>query len=101
MTVPLNKNYHRVKLMRVGIFFFQVLFEKVTRFISIKTSNKKSLISVEEKLAVTLRYLGNGKSLNRLKYQFHINETTIGKFASVCEAMFKVLTPDYIKISTA
>ena len=58
----------------------------------------RSPTSVEEKLAVTLRYLATGESLNSLKYQFCIHETTIGKFiVPVCEAIYKVLAPDYMK----
>ena len=58
----------------------------------------RSLSSAEKKLATTLRYLATGESLNGLKYQFGIHETTISKFiAPVCEAIYKVLAPDYMK----
>lgn len=52
----------------------------------------QSLISGEEKLAVTLRYLTAGESLNGLKYQFRIHKTNIGNFiVPVCEEIYKVL----------
>ena len=51
----------------------------------------RSPISAKEKLAT-------GESLNSLKYQFRIHQTTIGKFiVPVCEAIYKVLAPDYMK----
>ena len=58
----------------------------------------RSPISAEEKLAITLRYLATGESLNSLKYQFRVHKTTIGKFIiCVCEAICNVLAPDYMK----
>ena len=58
----------------------------------------RSPISVEEKLAITLRYLATGESLNSLKYQFHVHETTIDKFIiPVCEAIYNVFAPDFRK----
>ena len=67
---------------------FQELLEKVRPFITKKTTNMRSPISVEEKLAITLRYLATGESLNSLKYQFRLYEAIIGKFIiPVCEAI--------------
>ena len=58
-------------------------------------------ITAEEKLAITLRFLATGESLNSLKYQFRVHETTIGQFiVPVCEAIYKVLKPDYMKCPT-
>ena len=58
----------------------------------------RSPISVEEKLAITLRYLATGESLNSLKYQFHVHETTIDKFIiPVCEAIYNAFAPDFKK----
>ena len=58
----------------------------------------RSPYSAKEKLAITLRYLATGGSLNSLKYQFCVHETTIGKFKiPVREAIYNVLAPDYNK----
>ena len=47
-------------------------------------------ISAEEKLAVTLRYLATGESLESLMYQFRIHATTIRLFIEpVCRAIFR------------
>ena len=63
-----------------------------------KSANMRSPISAEEKLAITLRYLATRESLNSLKYQVRVHETTTGKFIiPVCEAMYNVLAPDYMK----
>ena len=58
----------------------------------------RSPISAEEKLAIILRYVAAGGSLNSLKYQFRIHETTIGKsIIPVCEAIYNVSAPNYMK----
>ena len=58
----------------------------------------RSPISAEEKLAITLRCLATGESLNSLKYQFRVHETTIGKLVvPVCKAIYNVSAPDYMK----
>ena len=55
-------------------------------------------ISIEEKLIITLRYLAIEGSLNSLKYQLRVHETTIGKFiVHVREAIYNVFTPDCMK----
>ena len=41
----------------------------------------RSPISAKEKLAITLRYLATEESLNSLKYQLRVHETTIDKFS--------------------
>ena len=58
----------------------------------------RSPITAEEKLANTLSYLANGESLNSLKYEFRVHETTIGKYiVPLCEAIYNALGPDYMK----
>ena len=37
----------------------------------------RSPISAEEKLAISLRHLATGESLNSFKYQSRVHETTI------------------------
>ena len=52
----------------------------------------------QRKLAITLRHLATGESLNSLKNQFRVHQSTIGKFIiTVCEAIFNALAPDHIK----
>ena len=81
---------------------FKELLEKVRPFIYKKTTNMRSPISAKEKLAITLRYLATEESLSSLKYQLRVHETTIGKFIiPVCEAIYNVLAPDYMKCPSA
>ena len=54
--------------------------------------NKKwvrDLISVEEKLAITLRFLATGESCKSLRYQFRISDSAISLFIKpVCDAIY-------------
>ena len=76
---------------------FYELLEKFRPFITKKTTNMRSPVSAEEKLAITLRYLATAESLNSLRCQLHVHETTIRKFITrVCEAICKVLASDYM-----
>ena len=55
-------------------------------------------ISAEERLAVTLRYMATGETMESLMYQYRIHSTTLGLFIQpVCRAIFHVLAPQYIK----
>ena len=76
---------------------FYELLEKFRPFITKKTTNMRSPVSAEEKLAITLRHLATAESLNSLRCQLHVHETTIRKFITrVCEAICKVLASDYM-----
>ena len=56
-------------------------------------------MSVEEQLAVTLRFLATGDSFKSLMYAVKIHDTTIGLIVpKVCKALIKVLK-DEIKVS--
>ena len=72
--------------------------EKSDHLLPKTTTNMRLPISAEEKLVMTLRRLTTGETLNSLKYQFRVHETTIGKFiVPACEAMFNVFASDYMK----
>ena len=74
------------------------MLEKVKPIITKKATKMPYPISIEEKLIITLRYLAIEGSLNSLKYQLRLHETTIGKFiVHVCEAIYNVFTPDCMK----
>ena len=58
-------------------------------------------IPPEERLAVTLRYLATGEFYESLMYQFRIHNTTISKIIQeVCQAIYKVLQPIYMRLPT-
>ena len=56
-------------------------------------------ISVEKKLAVTLRYLVTGESFSSLMYQYQIHSSTIVQFvAPICQDINNVLAPGYMSV---
>ena len=56
-------------------------------------------LSVEEKLAVTLRFLATGESYESLQYQFRIHRTTIALFIPfVCRKIYECLKEEYLKL---
>ena len=73
-------------------------------YITKKTTNIREPITAEEKLAITLRYLATGESFNTLTVTdriFNSHRPTIFQFIpDVCKAIYKVLAPDYMKITS-
>ena len=60
---------------------------------------RRSPISPEEKLAVTLRFLSTGESFESLMFQFKIHKTTISQFIPrVCEAIYNDSKDKYLKL---
>ena len=69
------------------IFFcIRKLLEKVRPRITKQTINMRQPISIEEKLAVILRYLATEETC--LIYQYRIHSTTITKFIQLLCQMF-------------
>ena len=59
----------------------------------------REALSVQEKLAIILRYLAIGETFISLLYQYHIHRLTISQFLlDVCKAIYIVLAPDYMKL---
>ena len=88
------KNYTR-------IFWddFHLLVKLITPYIQKIDTNYRPAITVEEQLAVTLRFLATGDSYKSLMYSVKISDTTIGRFVlRVCKALIEVLK-DEIKVS--
>lgn len=64
-----------------------------------KVTNFRDPISASERLTVTLRYLATGESFRSLQYVFRIPHNTIsGIIPEVCDALYKVLQPNYLKV---
>ena len=59
----------------------------------------RKALSVEEKLAVTLRFLATGESFESLQYQFRIHRTTIALFVPiVCRKIYECLRDQYLTL---
>ena len=73
--------------------------EKVRPFLTKKTTTMRKPISVEEKLACTLRFLATGDNYPSLSYLFRIHRTTISLFVPVvCFYIFKVLKDEFCRL---
>ena len=61
-----------------------------------KQKRVRDPISVEEKLAITLRFLANGESYKSLRYQSRISDSAISLFTKpVCDAIYDLLMEEY------
>lgn len=71
----------------------------VTPLIKKQETRFRESISPGQRLAVTLRFLATGDSNMSLQYIFRIPQPTISaNVPEVCEAIFKVLKDDYLKV---
>ena len=65
-------------------------------FITKQTTKFKTPILAEERLAITLRYLATGETYESLMYRTSISQS----IQEVCSAIYEVLQPDYMKLSS-
>lgn len=87
------KNY-----LRMEEETFQRLLRKIKHRIT-KTSLVRDVITAEQKLIVTLRYLATGESFRSLQFNYRISESAISRFIPVvCEAIYEELKGDYLKV---
>ena len=88
------KNYTRISWDD-----FHLLVKLISPYIQKIDTKYRPAITVEEQLAVTLRFLATGDSYKSLMYSVKISNTTIGRFVPrVCKALIEVLK-DEIKVS--
>ena len=90
-----RKDYRR--FMRMNTETFSEVLERIRPYITGARTVMREPISAEEKLAVTLRFLGTGEDFVSLSYLFRIHSTTISKFVPiVCHYIYHVLKRDYM-----
>ena len=54
---------------------------------------------MEERLAITQRFLATGESYKSLRYQFQISDSAISQFMKpFCNAIYNVLNEEYLKM---
>ena len=76
---------------------FEFLINLIGEKISKKDTQFKKAISIQERLAVTLRFLSNGDSHVRMQYLFKISkQATSCIVPEVCEALVEKM--DYIQV---
>lgn len=79
---------------------FENLCNLITPLVHKKDTRMRKSIPVNERLAVTIRFLATGDSFMSLQYLFRIPQSTISKIVpEVLDAIYRVLVNDYLKAS--
>ena len=83
----------------IYIFLFLLGVNQEVRPYVEKQKRARDPISVEEKLAITLRFLATGESYISLRYQFRISDSAISLFIKpVCDVIYDELKEEYLKM---
>lgn len=90
---------HFQNFVRMSSVDFLFLLEAIREKISRMDTKLRKAISVEERLALTLRFLATGDSYSSLKYTFNISKQLISQIVpEVCEAIIETLR-HHVKVS--
>ena len=88
------KNYYRMNEQ-----LFIELLKKITPYLTRKDTVMRDSLSVEERLALTLRFLATGRAFEDMKFSVIISPSAISQAViEICEALIYVLQ-DYMKVS--
>lgn len=80
------------------MFFIGMCIGKKRPFIIKQATHSHKPVSVKEKLAVVLRYLARGETIENLLFQFRLHAGIISQFIEpVCKAFYNALVPEYVK----
>lgn len=78
---------------------FEIILNKIGPHISKQDTNMRKAISIQERLAITLRFLATGDSFTSIGYLFKVSNQTISVIVpEVCKAINDALK-DQIKVS--
>uniref|UniRef100_A0A8C4QKB3 Zgc:194221 n=1 Tax=Eptatretus burgeri TaxID=7764 RepID=A0A8C4QKB3_EPTBU len=76
---------------------FEELIEQLGPFICKQNTNFRRAISVEQRLAICLRFLASGDSHGSVADTYHVGRSTVQNIVKeVCEAIWEVLMPKYL-----
>jgi hypothetical protein len=79
---------------------FDKLLKLVTTFLLRKDTNTRHCLPVNERLAVTLRYLATGRNFEDLKFSTVKSPSSVSTaIIETCEVLIYVLQ-DYLKVGT-
>ena len=88
------KNY-----LRMDITTFNYLANSIKHLIIRKDTHYRKAITVNQRVAMALRYLASGESYTSMHMQFRVGLSTISEIVpEVLEALWTVLSPVYLKI---
>lgn len=87
--------------VRMGADDFDYLVGLVTPTIIKKDTSFRKAIPVNERLAVTLRYLATGDSFSSLQFLFRMSKASICHIIEeTCDALYKSLKDVHLKVSS-
>lgn len=77
---------------------FDDLLNRVKPLISRKTTQLRESVSAEERLAVTLRYLVTGDSMQTISFSYRLGHSTVCYIIEdTCEAIWRALSVDFLR----
>nr|CAH0110752.1 unnamed protein product [Daphnia galeata] len=80
---------------------FEYVHEKVAPFISRRTTRYRRAISTGERLALTLRFLATGESLQSLHFCFRVGVSTASMIVNeTCEVIYQTMSGIHLKPPT-
>ncbi|XP_025113621.1 putative nuclease HARBI1 [Pomacea canaliculata] len=87
------------RFLRMSSATFYDLLHLIEPAIRRQDTVMRQCIQAEERLAVTLRYLGSGNSFADLAFLFRIPGNTIHKIVmDTCAALYRILRVDFLKV---
>jgi hypothetical protein len=71
----------------------------ILEIIKLKIFSNYSINKLEQRLALTLRFLASGDCMRSLSYAFRIGHSTVSKIVNeTCRVMYEILAPTYLQL---
>ncbi|XP_069695796.1 uncharacterized protein [Periplaneta americana] len=87
-----------LKMTKMSLDSFNNLLSSVNENLMKQDTVMRDCIGVEEKLAITLRYLGTGCSFRSLHFEYLIGRATAADLVKdTCEVLWDTLNPEFMK----
>ena len=86
--------------LRMSMADFAYLVQLLSPTVAKEDTHFRRAITVQDRLAVTLRFLATGDSFSSLQYLCRMGKSTIsGIIPEICEALWNQLKPFYMQVS--